>query len=138
MTAGPGSRDGRTRHDAAAPNPPGPPTDHGLLVLETCFGSPLAQVLSLRGTVGISDERELEAAFARAAAPGHPVIVDLGALYFGDEALLGLLLDLRGSRHTLLVGPLSPSFERRLARTGTRDLFTVHPSLTSAQASLAP
>ncbi|MER5775095.1 STAS domain-containing protein [Streptomyces sp. NPDC002039] len=110
-----------------------PRTDHShrLTILETRVPHPPARVLVLRGTVDCGDEAELRAAFTRVlAADRLPLIVDLGALRYADESLLGLLLAVR--TRLRLVGPLSHSLTHRLDITGTRDVFHVHTDLTDA------
>ncbi|MER6391331.1 STAS domain-containing protein [Streptomyces sp. NPDC001523] len=112
-------------------------TDHShrLTILETRVPHPPARVLVLRGTVDCGDEAELRAAFTRVlAADRLPLIVDLGALRYADESLLGLLLAARARLH--LVGPLSHSLVHRLDITGTRDVFRVHTDLTDALARI--
>lgn len=108
----------------------------GCLVLDARFHDPDACVLSVRGAVDHPARRELETALARAADLGRPVIVDLAAMMFGDEALLGLLLNARQMTPLLLVGPLAPSFKRRLAVIGTEGIFTIHPTLSQTLATL--
>ncbi|MFD7734220.1 anti-sigma factor antagonist [Kitasatospora phosalacinea] len=103
---------------------------HDLLVVHARF--PTAYVLMLRGTADASAGEDLEAHFAWAAASGLRLIADLGALEFGDEILLGLLVNTRRAGGLDLVGPLSPSFRRRLHTAGLADWFTIHPTLTAA------
>lgn len=107
-----------------------------LTVLEAPFHHPTAQVLVLRGAASFSDNEQLEAAFTRAAASHHPLIVDLAGLDFGDDTLLGLLLNARHTNKVILVGPLCPSFLHRLHRTGTDHIFDIRPTLTDALALL--
>ncbi|MFD4543595.1 STAS domain-containing protein [Streptomyces bauhiniae] len=109
------------------------PSSHihdGLLVLHAPF--PSAYVLTLRGTVNAIAGEDLEDDFARAADSGLPLIVDLGALEFGDETLLGHLITARRTAGIELVGPLCPSFQRRLDTAGVTNWFTIHPSLAAA------
>ncbi|MFB8029335.1 MULTISPECIES: anti-sigma factor antagonist [unclassified Streptomyces] len=115
---------------------PGDDIEDGLSVLGVTFHGPDAYVLTLRGITGPGDSGVLEEAFARATVAARPLIVDLGALEFGDESLLGILLHARLSHRTVLVGPLSASFSRRLAVTGTTTVFTIHPTLTQALAGI--
>ncbi|WP_282202119.1 STAS domain-containing protein [Kitasatospora fiedleri] len=93
---------------------------------------PTAYVLTLRGTVDANAGEDLEADFARATSCGLRLIVDLGSLEHGDETLLGLLLDARPTGGLDLVGPLSPSLQRRLHTAGLADWFTIQPTLTAA------
>ncbi|WP_406251917.1 STAS domain-containing protein [Streptomyces cyaneofuscatus] len=93
---------------------------------------PHAYVLTLRGTADTASSDRLEDDFARATASGLPLIVDLGALEFGDETLLGLLLNARRTTGVELVGPLSPALQRRLDITGVTPWFALHPNLTTA------
>ncbi|MEU0759353.1 STAS domain-containing protein [Streptomyces microflavus] len=109
---------------------PGSSTDHDLIVVHAPF--PGAYVLMLRGTADVCACEDLEDDFARATRSGLPLIVDLGALEFGDENLLGLLINARRAESAELVGPLSPSFRRRLDTTGVTAWFTVHPTLGAA------
>ncbi|MFD7794723.1 STAS domain-containing protein [Streptomyces sp. NPDC059759] len=113
---------------------PGGYADHTLHILDAHF--PNAYVLTLRGNTDSSTSELLEEAFstALAAAAGEPLVVDLGGLSFGDEMLLGLLLNAQRDGAVHLVGPISPTFLRRLDVTGTLELFTVHPSLSAALA----
>ncbi|MFD7797435.1 STAS domain-containing protein [Streptomyces sp. NPDC059759] len=99
---------------------------------------PGAYLLTLRGDTHSSCTSRLEEAFHHAAADGGPLIVDLGGLGFGDETLLGLLLDARGIGPVHLAGPISAAFQRRLDVTGTADIFTIHPDLSQALAAFAP
>lgn len=101
-----------------------------LLVLHAPF--PNAYVLTLRGTADTVTSEGLEHDFAPAADSGLPLIMDLGALKFGDETLLGHLITAHRSDGVELVGPLSPSFQRRLNRTGVTHWFTIHPTLAAA------
>ncbi|MFJ3819424.1 STAS domain-containing protein [Streptomyces sp. NPDC090056] len=108
-------------------------TDHGLTVLHARF--PSAYVLTLRGTADMFTAEDLDVDFAAATTTGPRLVVDLGALEYGDETLLGLLLDAHRTHGVELVGPLSPSFQRRLDTTGITGWFTIHPTLTSALAA---
>lgn len=101
-----------------------------LLVLHALF--PGAYVLTLRGTADATCGEGLEHVFARAAATGRRLIVDLAALEFGDEYLLGPLIEACRANGLELVGPLSPSVRHRLEITGITDLFTIHPTLSAA------
>ncbi|MFI1523885.1 hypothetical protein [Kitasatospora cineracea] len=104
------------------------------MVLHAVFDR--AYVLLLRGSADSTADR-LDADFARAAASGLPVLVDLAALCHGNQEFLVLLID--AHRHGAeLIGPLSPSLRQRLAITGLTDWFTVHPSLTAALHHLPP
>ncbi|MFD6826646.1 STAS domain-containing protein [Streptomyces sp. NPDC060085] len=111
-------------------NDPAGNTHHGLLVLHAPFRD--AYVLTLRGIADGSTRASLADDFARAADTGLPLIVDLAALEFGDENLLGLLLDAYRGGGLTLVGPLSSSFARRLDIAGLLTLFTIHPTLAAA------
>ncbi|MFF4345591.1 hypothetical protein ACFY00_37500 [Kitasatospora sp. NPDC001540] len=118
-------------HPRGAPEPHG---EQGLLVLHATFDR--AYVLLLRGAAD-SSVSGLGADFARAAASGLPVLVDLAALHNGGQEFLALLID--AHRHGAeLIGPLSPSLSLRLAMTGLTDWFTVHPTLTAALDHLPP
>ncbi|WP_333770204.1 STAS domain-containing protein [Streptomyces sp. IBSBF 2435] len=115
---------------------PGGTIDNELTVIHARFHTPDAYVLTLRGVADIGRDDVLETAFADAAASVYPLIVDLGALTFADEQLLGLLLTATRTRPVVLVGPLPPTVTRRLALTGTEDVFTIQPNLTRALAAL--
>ncbi|MEU6807922.1 anti-sigma factor antagonist [Streptomyces sp. NPDC046831] len=91
---------------------------------------PTAYVLSHRSNASAGED--LEADFAWATASALRLIVDFGALEFGDDALLGLLINARRTGGLDLVGPLSPSFQRRVHTAGLSAWFTVHPTLTAA------
>ncbi|MFD7853411.1 STAS domain-containing protein [Streptomyces microflavus] len=93
---------------------------------------PSAYVLTLRGRADLTTSEALEGDFARATESGLPLIVDLGALTFGNEELLGLLIGARRTCGVTLVGPLSPSFRQRLDTVGVTAWFTVRPTLTAA------
>ncbi|MER8261766.1 hypothetical protein [Streptomyces albidoflavus] len=54
------------------------------------------------------------------------------SLEHGDENLLGLLIDARRTHGVELIGPLSPSFQRRLYTAGVTHWFTIHPALATA------
>ncbi|RSN53999.1 anti-sigma factor antagonist [Streptomyces sp. WAC 04229] len=86
----------------------------------------------LRGTVDFTTTDGLDVDFARAAATGLPLVVDLGGLRFGNAELLALLISARPAPGVALVGPLSPSFQRRLDITGATTLFDIHPTLSAA------
>lgn len=107
-----------------------------LTLIEAPIPAPPARVLVLRGAVNHGDEPELRGAFARALAGNLPLIVDLGSLEHGDAVLLGLLLSARTRTGLHLVGPLSPSVNRRLDVTGTREVFRLHGGLTAALAAV--
>ncbi|MFJ4675680.1 anti-sigma factor antagonist [Kitasatospora sp. NPDC088783] len=111
-------------------NEPGSSTDHDLLVIHAPF--PNAYVLMLRGSAAGRACEDLEDDLARATATGLPLVVDLAALAFGDENLLGLLIKARQAGGVELVGPLSPSFQRRLDTAGVTAWFTIHPTLSAA------
>ncbi|MFD5199214.1 anti-sigma factor antagonist [Streptomyces sp. NPDC058375] len=102
-----------------------------LLILEAVFRDPDFYVLTLRGA-SCDDEGGVQAAFTRAMLSKLPLIVDLGALHFGDETLLGHLIKALSRCPVLLVGPLSASFQRRLDTTGADALFIVLPTLSDA------
>ncbi|NJP65174.1 anti-sigma factor antagonist [Streptomyces spiramenti] len=106
-----------------------------LVVISVPFRNPAAHVLVLRGRAD-GQAVGLEAHFDHALAGGAPLIVDLAALTFGDSTLLRLLLAARAQCQVLLVGPLGPAFERRLATTGAAGLFAVAPTLAAALAAL--
>ncbi|MFH8487815.1 STAS domain-containing protein [Streptomyces longisporoflavus] len=108
-----------------------------LLVLAAEFHNPDAYVLTLRGTADATTSDQLEDAFTRAAGQDAPLIVDLGAMTFGDATLLGLLLNAYQDTRLILVGPLTATFQRRLSISGTEAIFTICPSLSRALASLA-
>ncbi|MFD4595615.1 STAS domain-containing protein [Streptomyces rubiginosohelvolus] len=107
-------------------------SEGGLSVLGVQFHRPNAYILTVRGVTGPGSSDVLDHAFTRATAVAQPVIVDLGALEFGDATLLGHLLGAYQSHRAVLVGPLSASFSRRLAITGAASVFTVHATLTQA------
>ncbi|MFJ9352521.1 STAS domain-containing protein [Streptomyces sp. NPDC101237] len=111
-------------------NDPVSGSNHDLLVVHALF--PEAYVLTLRGTADVRACEVLEDDFARATGAGLPLIVDLAALAFGDETLLGLLVSARRAGGVELVGPLSPSFQRRLDIAGVGTWFIVHPTLSAA------
>lgn len=117
---------------------PGATADDHLTVLGTRFHSPDAYVLVLRGIAGLDNAEKLDNAFTQAIATGCPLVVDLAALSFADEMLLGLLITARKSRQVILVGPVAPVFRKRLATTGTEGLFTIELSLTQALSTLSP
>ncbi|MER7760195.1 hypothetical protein [Streptomyces sp. NPDC097619] len=103
----------------------------GLLVLHATF--PGAYVVTLRGVADWNmPESLLRDHFTRAADTGLRLVVDLGALEYGSEELLGLLLDARRAGGLELVGPLGDSFRGRLDRAGVTAWFTIHPTLTAA------
>lgn len=108
-----------------------------LTLIEAPIPYPPAHILALRGTVNWWDEAQLRAAFARAlTADRLPLIVDLGSLEHADAVLLGVVLTARARTHLHLVGPFSRSLSRRMAITGTRDIFPVHANLTAALAAI--
>ncbi|MFQ6144644.1 STAS domain-containing protein [Streptomyces seoulensis] len=111
-------------------NGPSGDSHDGLDVLHAPF--PGAYVLTLRGSADIVTADGLEDDFARATGSGLPLIVDLVALTFGDETLLGLLINARQDAGVELVGPLSPTFQRRLDTAGLTAWFTIHPTLSTA------
>ncbi|MFC7795361.1 hypothetical protein [Streptomyces cinereoruber] len=74
---------------------------------------PGAYILMLRGTADRFTSEDLEIDFAAATLAGLRLVVDLGALEYGDEHLLYLLIDARLTSGIELVGPLSPSLKRR-------------------------
>ncbi|GLW73425.1 hypothetical protein Kpho02_57240 [Kitasatospora phosalacinea] len=83
---------------------PEPHDEQDLLVLHAVFDR--AYVLLLRGAADNTADG-LDADFARAAASGLPVLVDLAALHHGSQEFLALLID--AHRHGAeLIGPLSP------------------------------
>ncbi|MER8267972.1 STAS domain-containing protein [Streptomyces griseus] len=109
---------------------PGSTTSHALHVVHAPF--PGAYVLTLRGTADVTTCAALEDDFATATATGLRLIVDLAALEHGDESLLGLLINAHRTTGIELVGPLSPSFRRRLDTAGITGWFTIRPTLTAA------
>ncbi|GGY71847.1 STAS domain-containing protein [Streptomyces xanthochromogenes] len=111
--------------------------DDDLVVVHTVLGNAPAYVLMLRGTTSSWNAPALEAHFERAITHGIAVIVDCGALRFGDSNLLRLLLHTRALRQLVLVGPISTTFTHRLAVTGTAALFPITPTLTRALALVA-
>ncbi|MER5882109.1 STAS domain-containing protein [Streptomyces sp. NPDC001910] len=117
---------------------PGGDADSPLHIVDARF--PHAYVLTLHGCTDNSTSDLLDGAFTdvAAAAGAGALVVDLGGLEFGDETLLGLLLNARKTRDVHLVGPLSPTFQRRLDTTDTTRVFTIHPTLTHALTALAP
>ncbi|MFE6918816.1 STAS domain-containing protein [Streptomyces rubiginosohelvolus] len=105
-------------------------SDRGLRISHTAY--PTAYLLRLRGNALPAAGRNLAAAFDCAAGWGLPLIVDLSALDFGDEELLGHLVDARRTSGVTLVGPLSDSFRRRLETAGVTALFTIHLDVAAA------
>ncbi|MCT6781890.1 MULTISPECIES: STAS domain-containing protein [Streptomyces] len=104
--------------------------DPGLRILHTVY--PTAYLLRLRGNTLPATRGDLAAAFDSAAAWGLALIVDLSALDFGDEELLGHLINARRTSGITLVGPLSDSFRRRLDTAGVSALFTIQPNVAAA------
>jgi len=109
----------------------------GLDVVTTQLGSPRVFVISLRGEADLFSHPRVEETFTRAGESGLPVVVDLSALVYGDELLLGLLLKARFSGELALVGPICDSFRRRLSITGTESAFDTHATLREALDSFA-
>ncbi|MFG3041834.1 STAS domain-containing protein [Streptomyces sp. NPDC048330] len=105
-------------------------TDHSLLIVH----SPLTDsyVLTLRGIADSRASEDLKADFARATDSRLPLVVNLAALQFGDEALLGLLLNAHQAGGVTLVGPICDSFQRRLDTAGVTTWFTICPTLNDA------
>ncbi|NJP65681.1 STAS domain-containing protein [Streptomyces spiramenti] len=109
-----------------------------LIVLDVRLGAPPVQVLALRGSVDARTCDEVTRSVVRARSRSLPVVIDLGGLSFGDETLLGILLDCRDDVTTAFVGPLAASFERRLARTGAVGVLTIHATLGQAISAVNP
>lgn len=113
--------------------------DHGLEVVTTRSEDPPADIITLRGDADPATHQHTEDAFASARSNGSDLIVDLSGLAYGDELLLGLLLNARTASpadRVLLVGPISESFRRRLDVTGTAALFKVYGDLPAALSAL--
>ncbi|MFE9016867.1 anti-sigma factor antagonist [Streptomyces sp. SID5594] len=108
-----------------------------LLVRITEYTRPNACVLALLGSTGAWNTPALEHAFHAAAATERPLVVDLTGLYFGDEVLLGILIQAHASiRGLVLINPATSSFARRLHRTGVEELFNTQHTLSLALAQL--
>ncbi|MGW9436918.1 STAS domain-containing protein [Streptomyces sp. NPDC055607] len=109
---------------------PAGPSSRDLRIVHTAH--PGAHVLALHGRADASTTDGLEDDFLYATAYGPRLVVDLSGLLYGDETLLGLLVQAQKFHDVELVGPLVPSFQRRLDITGVAAWFTVHPTLTAA------
>ncbi|MFB6635344.1 anti-sigma factor antagonist [Streptomyces sp. NPDC056362] len=105
-------------------------THHSLFVVHSPL--PDRYVLMLRGIADSCAAEDLEDDFALATDTRLPLVVDLAALEFGDEALLGLLLHAQEAGSVTLVGPICDSFQRRLDTAGVTTLFTICPTLADA------
>ncbi|MFF7878383.1 STAS domain-containing protein [Streptomyces californicus] len=104
-----------------------------LLVRITEYTRPNACVLALLGSTGAWNTPALEHAFHAAAATERPLVVDLTGLYFGDEVLLGILIQAHASiRGLVLINPATSAFARRLHRTGVEELFNTQNTLSLA------
>lgn len=115
--------------------------NHGLEVVTTRHDDPPAYVITLRGDADLLTHNAMKEAFDHVRDTGLDLVVDLSAMTFGDELLLGLLLAARATEPVttvFLVGPVCDSFRRRLDTTGTTGVFLTHPDLTVALASLTP
>ncbi|MGW9302153.1 STAS domain-containing protein [Streptomyces cyaneofuscatus] len=93
---------------------------------------PAAYVLRLEGNADPTTRDVLATAFSLAANWSLPLIVDLSALDFGDEELLGHLIYAHQTSGLTLIGPISDLFQRRLDTTGLATLLTIRPTLTAA------
>ncbi|WP_432101324.1 STAS domain-containing protein [Streptomyces sp. WAC 04229] len=108
-----------------------------LLVRISEHTRPNACVLALLGSTGTWSTPVLRQAFHDAEATRRPLVVDLSALDFGDEVLLGLLLEAHTSPQGLvLLGPVTGTFARRLQRTGADQIFNTQNTLSLALAQL--
>ncbi|MFJ4873146.1 anti-sigma factor antagonist [Streptomyces sp. NPDC088757] len=108
------------------------PVSSDLRVIHTVH--PGAHVMTLHGTADSVSTDRLAEDFLYATALGPRLVVDLSGLLYGDETLLGLLVQARRFHDVELVGPLVSGFQRRLRTTGVTGWFTVHPDLAAALA----
>ncbi|MFB8384558.1 anti-sigma factor antagonist [Streptomyces rubiginosohelvolus] len=103
---------------------------HGLRIQHTVY--PEAYLLRLLGDTHPTTSLGLADAFNRAIGWGLPLIVDLSALDFGGEELLGHLINAHHEADLNIIGPISDNFQRRLDTTGASELFTIRPTLAAA------
>ncbi|MFI5721482.1 hypothetical protein [Streptomyces cyaneofuscatus] len=74
---------------------------------------PAAYVLRLEGNADPTTSDALATTFSLAANWSLPLIVDLSALDFGDEELLGHLIYAHQTSGLTVMGPISDPFQRR-------------------------
>lgn len=94
-------------------------------------------VVVARGELDQDTLAPLEEALA-AAADGHPVVVlDVGAITFGDSSFLNLLLRLHHLTALRIVAP-GEQLRRLFAVTGADTVLSLHESVEDALGALPP
>jgi anti-sigma B factor antagonist len=100
---------------------------------------PGVAVVTLEGSVDISDADELRERFTSLFGDGVPVVVDLSKATFIDSSILGAIVGGRAAARECKVGfrvamdaASSPAVRRTLEVTGLMNALSVDPSRSSA------
>ncbi|MEU9235938.1 STAS domain-containing protein [Streptomyces subrutilus] len=90
------------------------------------------RVVVCSGEFDLDTVGALAAACDQEAADARLLVLDVSRVAFADSTFLNVLIRLRNSRPTVLVGPLPNQLHRLLDVTGALSLFEVRDSSASA------